>query len=127
MTKDPLQEIADSVTRSYAFQEGATVRPKKISYGDYNLRNFSFREVYIDGELSGEYHIKLHNNSVISQSKALLFFSQQLPESCKIGIIDNNNRLRLEFHIFIQTSDLLLIPSMMATMEMLDKPFGECC
>jgi hypothetical protein len=127
MTNDPLQEIAESVIRSYSFQEGTTIKPKKISYGDYNLRNFSFREVYVDDSLSGEYHIKLHNNSSIYVTKALIFFSQHLPSTCELGMIDIQNHLRLEFQIYIKTSDLLLIPSMMATMETLDKPFGECC
>lgn len=127
MTNDPLQEIADSVNKSYVFQEGVTVQPKKISYGDYNLRNFSFREVYIDDKLSGEYHIKLHNNSSMYVAKALVFFSQQLPRTCELGMIDIQNHLSLEFQIYIKTSDMLLIPSMMATMEMLDKPFGQCC
>jgi len=117
---DPLKEIAESVDRSYTYDDCVSVIPKKVSYGDIKLKCFIVREVYIDGELSGEYHVKVRKDYT---EKALIFFSRHLPRTCEIGLIDNLDYLHLEFQIYIKTSDQLLIPAMVETMELLDGVF----
>jgi hypothetical protein len=118
---NPLEEIAESADRSYTYTDGVSVRPKKVSYGDIQLKSFIVREVYIDDELSGEYHIRILYKDYTE--KALIFFSRHLPKTCEIGLIDNLDYLHLEFQIYIKTSDQLLIPAMVETMELLDGVF----
>jgi len=123
MPDEMLKEISRQ-SSSYMFNmDPGLVYPKKISYGDYRLKHFEIREVYIDGKVTGEYHIKLWNTSINNIINTVCFFSYHF-KNCEIGMIDNTNELNLEYQIYIKTTDDLLISVMLPTMENLDSIYN---
>jgi hypothetical protein len=95
------------------------VSAKAISYGDMVFKNFSAREIYIDGKLNGEYHIKLRRSDKYDIRSMLYFFTERLP-GCDVNLIDPTNSLNLEYQIYIKTSDILKIDCMASIFESLD-------
>jgi hypothetical protein len=125
-----LADFAESANKSYTFlkprfEEDVPILPANVAYGEMKLKNFYFREVYINEQLTGEFHIGLFNRTRDFIEMAMLFFSRHLSGDCEIGMIDTANDLNLEYQIYIKTTNQLLIPAMMATMDGLDVAFGE--
>jgi hypothetical protein len=100
------------------------VTPQEVSYGEVVLKNFTIREVFIDGKQKGEYHIKLHHITSGNLKNMMHFFTTMLTD-CEVGAIDITNTLNLEYHIYIKTVNQLKIVSMMSIMETLDEPAKE--
>ena len=97
----------------------STVKPQVISYGEARFNHFSAREVFINDEPTGEYHIKIPVGSGSHIRAALDFFTLKLA-GCEMGIIDGSGSLNLEHQIYIKTTDPLRVETMMETLERLD-------
>lgn len=91
----------------------------KISYGDATYRNFDFREVFINEKSKGEYYVKIKGGNMRTIANACMFLSNRLA-GCDVGIIDPDNILNLDFHIFIKTSDEMMMCSINEMMGAVD-------
>lgn len=81
--------------RSYYFEAGAK---GNITYGEMEFQSFKVREVYIDGNQKGEYHIKPQPGK--DPAAAVLFLRGYFPD-CSIGFTDPSGLLTLEYPIYL--------------------------
>jgi len=119
-----LDELDGKGMQSYSYFEeaqkhGTSVKPLKVSYGDAGFRNFDVREVFIDDKPKGEYFIRIRNDNDMAIKNAGLFFASKFSK-CEVGIIDPGKRLRLDFHLYVKTSDELMKEAMMKCFEEID-------
>jgi len=121
LTDERLKHFSENMMASDP--EGIGVSPAKkvdrVSYGNARFHNFDVREVYVNGEPNGEYHVRIPACTKQKLINAILFFKEYL-KTCEVGVIDPENELRLEFQIYLKTTDFLQISTMMPTMERLD-------
>lgn len=106
LNDDPMREFCNMSSYSY-FEEkndGPIVIPQVIAYGDAVFKNFKAREVFVDGKAKGECYITIKNPNPFSISKAVSFLSLRMP-LCEVGPVDIDNVLKLDYHIYIKTSD----------------------
>jgi len=97
-----------------------SIKIENISYGDAFFRNFDLREVFIDGKSKGEFYVKLRYNNFKVHYNAALFLASKLND-CEVDLIDPENKLKLEFHIYIKTKNDLMIEAMVNIMNDIDK------
>ena len=92
----------------------------KISYGIANFYCFRVQEVYVNDKQKGEYHIHLNGrHDLIAMRKYANFFAENL-KGCEVGVLDPDNTLGLEYHLYVIAKDPLRIMGMMSTMETLN-------
>jgi hypothetical protein len=97
-----------------------TIKPQNVTYGEAVFKNFNLREVFIDGKSKGEFYVKLWNNNSKVHYNASLFLANRL-DTCEVGLIDPGNNLKLEYQIYIKTSDELMKEAMIAIMTDIDR------
>lgn len=98
------------------------VNPDGFQYAIMEYDHFEVREVLINEEPKGEYHVKIKNKSSIMG--AVDFFTYHL-SGCKVGLVDPSGVLNLEYPIFIITKNEMVIMSIDDTFNDLDKRLSK--
>lgn len=98
---------------SYSF----SVNPSKISYGEMEFNNFRAREVLVDGDPKGEYHIA----PIGMDTKVLLSFMKRRLSKYKVGIVDPSGVLNLEYPLYVMVEDEMAKACMNEIFDNFDK------
>lgn len=103
---------------AYSFE----MHPEGISYATMEYGYFTVREVLIDNEPKGEYHIKILDSS--DTRKAAEFFQREMP-GVEVGLVDPTGTLNLEYPIYAVARDEMAKAGMTATFEQIDATLNK--
>lgn len=93
----------------------------KIEYGDSDYSHYSLREVNVDGERTGEYHISVRCMPV---EKAIEIIKDQVGEGSEVFEIDPDRILNLEHNICLKVKIGSIIDScILDVFETINKQF----
>jgi hypothetical protein len=102
--------------KSYTF--GFEAKADAIQYAEIEYDSFIAREVLRDKKPIGTYHIKIKDDS--SLTNVVNFFKKQLPD-CEVGLIDPDNFLNLEYPIFILIKSKMVLDTIINIFKEIDK------
>ena len=105
-----------------SYKYGLPVKPENLHYAILEYQYFEVREVLIDGEPKGEYHIKPLDNSKLIN--AVTFLRTHFP-NCEIGIIDSSGILNLEYPIYLIAKTEIDKVSVVSTFDAIDKALRD--
>jgi len=100
-----------------AYNYSFSVNPSNISYGEMEFDSFRAREVLIDGETKGEYHIaplKVNAKVLFSHMK------RRMPQF-RMGMVDPSGVLNLDYPIYLIVEDEMSKSCMFEIFEKFDR------
>ena len=101
-----------------AYKFGFPVKAEDFHYAILEYTYFEIREVLINGEPKGEYHIKALDKSKLIN--AVTFLKKHF-QNCEIGIIDSSGILNLEYPIYLIAKTEMDKLSIISTFDTIDE------
>ena len=101
-----------------SYKYGLPIKAESIHYGIVEYKYFEVREVLINGDPKGEYHIKILDKSKLIN--AVGFLKRYFP-NCEIGIIDSSGIINLEYPIYLIAKTEIDKVSILPTFDVIDK------
>ena len=100
-----------------SYNYGLPIKSEDLHYAIIEYKHFEIREVLINGNSKGEYHIKLLDKSKLIN--AVNFFKRYF-SNWEIGIVDSSGILNLEYPIYLIAKDEMTKQSIVPTFETID-------
>jgi hypothetical protein len=90
-----------------SYEIGNPIIKKPISYAYWEFKSFTVREVMLNNNPTGEYHLKINNKDGIISGDTYNIFMSELSNP-EIGQIDKSKILNLEYPYYIKIENELI-------------------